>query len=194
MGFIQDIKNFAGNYSLNQEIKSVRRNKMFLNLEEAKTIGIVFDATENDNFELVKKYIIYLKELKKRVKAIGYFNMKDTPPMAYSKLEYDFFSLKDLGWNNVPKNIYVKNFIDDQFDILLDLNMQDSFPLRYISSLSRAKFKVGKSSKWNSSIFDLMLDIESGKNLKYFLKNLDTYLFIINKKHDKTIVDNDQVR
>jgi len=189
MGIINNIKNFFGNYSLSQEMKSVRRNKMFLNLEEAKTIGIVFDATENENFELVKKYITYLKGLKKRVKAIGFFNMKETPPMAYSKLDYDFFSLKDLSWNNIPKNIYVKNFIDDQFDILLDLNIKDSFPLKYISTLSRAKFKVGKRSKWNSSTFDLMLDIDASKNLKYFLKNLDTYLFIINKKHDKTIVD-----
>ena len=189
MSVIQDIKNFAGNYALSQEVKSLRRNKMFLNLEEAKTVGIVFDATENENFELVKKYITYLKDLKKRVKAIGFFNMKDTPAMAYSKLEYDFFSLKDLAWNNIPKNIYVNNFIEDQFDILLDLNMKDSFPLKYVSSLSRAKFKVGKSSKWNSSIFDLMLDIDASKNLKYFLKNLDTYLFIINKKHDQTIVE-----
>jgi|ERR1051326_6577479 hypothetical protein len=189
MGFIQDIKNFAGNYSLSQEVKSLKRNKTFLNLEEAKTIGIVFDATANEDFETVKKYISSLKELKKRVKAIGFFNMKESPPMAYSKLEYDFFTLKDLSWNNIPKSIYVKNFIEEQFDILLDLNMNETFPLKYISSLSRARFKVGKSTKWNSSIFDLMLDINSARNLKYFLKNLDTYLFIINKKHDNTIID-----
>ena len=189
MGVIQNIKTLAGNYSLSQQIKSVRRNKMFLNMDEAKTIGIVFDATENENFELVKKYISYLKDLKKRVKGIGFFNTKNTPAMAYSKLEYDFFCLKDLSWNYIPNNIYVKNFIEDQYDILIDLNLKDSFPLKYISTLSRAKFKVGKSSKWNSSIFDLMLDVDASKNLKYFLRNLDTYLFIINKKHDKTIVD-----
>ena len=168
-------------------MKSVRRNKMFLNLEDAKTIGIVFDATENENFELVKKYIHYLKELKKRVKSIGFFNMKETPPMAYSKLEYDFFSLKDLSWNNIPKNIYVRNFIEEQYDILIDLNLKDSFPLKYISTLSRAKFKVGKSSKWNSSIFDLMIEPDSSKGLKLFLRNIDKYLFIINKKHDQQI-------
>ena len=139
--------------------------------------------------ELVKKYISYLKDLKKRVKAIGFFNTKDTPAVAYSKLEYDFFSLKDLSWNYTPNNIYVKNFIDDQFDILVDLNLNDSFPLKYISTLSKAKFKVGKNSKWNSSIFDLLLEVESSKDLKYFLRNLDTYLFIINKKQDKIIVD-----
>ena len=189
MGIIQNIKTFAGNYALSQQVKLVRRNKMFLNLEEAKTIGIVFDATDNESFELVKKYISYLKDLKKRVKGIGFFNSKTTPPMAYSKLEYDFFCQKDLAWNYIPNSIYVKNFIEDQYDILIDLNLKDLFPLKYISSLSCAKFKVGKSSKWNSSIFDLMLDIDASKNLTYFLRNLDTYLFIINKKHDKTIVD-----
>lgn len=189
MSLIQNIRNMAGNYFLSREMASVSRNKMFLNLEEAKTIGIVFDATENENFELVKKYINYLKDLKKRVKAIGFFNSKITPPMAYSKLEYDFFCLKDLSWHNSPNSIYVKNFIGDEYDILLDLNLMDSFPLRYISTLSRAKFKVGKKNKWNSSIFDLMLEVKDGKNLKYFLRNLDQYLFIINKKHDKTIAD-----
>lgn len=182
MGFITDIKNYAGNYFLAHKMKSVRRNKMFLNMNDAKTIGIIFDGTDSENFELVKKYISYLKEMKKRVKAIGFFNMKNSPPMAYSKLEYDFFSMKDLSWNNVPKNIYVKNFIEEQFDILLDLNIGELFPLRYISTLSRAKFKVGRSTKWNRSVCDLMLDIPSPHNLKYFLKNLDTYLFIINKE------------
>ena len=188
MGVIQSLKIFAGNYFLSQEMKSVRRNKMFLNLDDAKTIGIVFDATKNENFDLVKKYITYLRDLKKRVKGIGFFDSKTTPAMAYSKLEYDFFCLKDLSWNYIPNNIYVKNFIEDQYDILIDLNLKDAFPLKYISTLSRAKFKVGKSSKWNSSIFDLMLDVDASKDLKYFLRNLDTYLFIINKKHDKTIV------
>lgn len=182
MNLIQNIKNYAGNYFLLHEMKSVRRTKMFLNLEQAGTIGIVFDATDNDDFELIKKYIGYLRELKKRVKAIGFFNMKNTPPMAYSKRDYDFFSLKDLAWNNVPKNIYVKNFIEEQFDILIDANLKELFPLRYISSLSRAKCKVGKSSRWNTLVFDLMFDIDSSQNLKFFLKNLDNYLFIINKQ------------
>lgn len=159
-----------------------------MNMDEARTVGIVFDATDNENFDLVRKYITYLKEMKKRVKAIGFYNQKETPAMAYSKLEYDFFSLKDLNWYNFPNNIYVRNFMEDEYDILLDLNIHDSFPLKYISSLSKAKLKVGKNSEINSSIFDLMIAVDSSKGLKSFLRNIDTYLFIINKKHDKQIV------
>src|ERR1035437_194856 len=192
MSVVQSIKNTFGNYFLSQERKSVRRNKIFMNMEEAKTIGIVFDATDKEDFELVKKYVIYLKEMKKKVKAIGFFNQKESPPMAYSKLEYDFFSLKDLSWNNIPNSIYVKNFIADEYDILLDLNLNDLFPLRYISSLSKARFKAGKKNEKNNSIFDMMIELGKGKNLKFFLKNIDTYLFVINKKNDKQLSANEQ--
>jgi len=157
-------------------------------MADAKTVGILFDATQTENFDLVKKYIIYLKDMKKRVKAIGFYNQKETPPMAYSKLEYDFFTIKDLNWYNFPDNIYVRNFIEEEHDILLDLNIYDSFPLRYVSSVSKAKFKVGKKSERNSSTFDLMIDADASKGMKYFLRNIDAYLFIINKKHDKQIV------
>jgi hypothetical protein len=187
MNLIQNIKNIAGNYFLSGDVKALHRNKNFVNMQDAKTVGIVFDAMDAGNFDLVKKYITYLREMKKRVKAIGYYDQKNIPSMTYSKLEYDFFCQKDLTWYNSPSNIYVKNFIDDKFDILLDLNLNDLFPLRYISTLSKANFKVGKKSDRNNSIFDLMIETDEKKGLKYFLKNIDTYLFIINKKHDKPV-------
>ena len=192
MSLIQNIKDAFGNYFLSMERKSVHRNKKFMNMEEAKTIGIVFDATDKEDFELVKKYVLYLKEMKKKVKAIGFFNQKESPPMAFSKLEYDFFSLKDLSWNNIPNSVYVKNFIADEYDILLDLNLNDLFPLRYISSLSKARFKAGKKSEKNNSIFDMMIEMEKGKDLKFYLKNIDIYLFVINKKNDKQFSANEQ--
>ena len=158
-------------------------------MEEAQTIGILFDATQDENFVLVKKYISYLKDMKKQVKAIGFYNQKAAPPTAYAKLEYDFFTLRDLNWYNFPDNIYVRNFIEEEYDILLDLNIYDAFPLRYVSSVSKAKFKVGKKNDRNSFTFDLMIDADASKGMKYFLRNIDTYLSIINKKHDKIIVE-----
>lgn len=187
MSLIQNLKNIAGNYFLSGEVKALQRDRKFINIQDAKTVGIVFDATNKDDFELVKKYITYLRDLKKKVKAIGYYDQKNIPPMAYSKLEYDFFCQKDLNWHNAPTSVYVKNFIEDKYDILLDLNLKNVFPLRYISSLSKAKFKVGKKSAQNNPIFDLMIETDEGKNLKYFLKNVDTYLLIINKTQDKQV-------
>ena len=117
MDLIKPIQNFLGNYFLQKEAKHLVREKAFLNLTQAKTIGIVFDATLKEDFDLVKKYIVYLKEMKKRVKAIGFFNQKEIPVIAYSKLEYDFFSLKELTWYNAPSNVYVQNFMEEKYDL-----------------------------------------------------------------------------
>ena len=194
MSVVHTIKDAIGGYFLSIELKSRHRNKTFMNMSDAKTVGILFDATDHENFDLVKKYIIYLKDMKKRVKAIGFYNQKQTPPMAYSKIEYDFFTIKDLNWYNFPDNIYVRNFIEEEYDILLDLNIYDSFPLKYVSIVSKAKFKVGKKSEQNSSTFDLMIDADASKGIKYFLRNIDAYLFIINKKHDTKIVADEQAQ
>lgn len=187
MSFIQNLKYSIGNYFLSGEAKALHRERKFMNMQEAVTVGIVFDATDSGDFDLVKKYITYLREQKKKVKGIGYYDQKNIPSMAYSKLEYDFICRKDLTWYNRPTGVYVKNFIADPYDILLDLNLNDHFPLRYISALSKAKFKVGKRSDRNNSIFDLMIETRGNKGLKYFLRNMDTYLFILNKKHDKLV-------
>ena len=189
MELIENIKNILGKFFLRHEMKSLHRNKAFINLEQAKAIGIVFDATEPENFELVKKYIAYLREMKKRVKAIGYFNQKQIPPLAFSKLEYDFFCSKELNWYNAPSVIYAKNFAEDEFDILIDLNLNDCFPLYYISAMSKAKFKVGKTNKQNSYVMDLMVELKPSKGMKYFLRNIDAYLFIINKKSSAAATD-----
>lgn len=185
MSFIQKIKNYFGKYFLSRELKKIHRQKKFLNINEAQTIGIVFEATEREEFELVRKYVTYLKEMKKKVKAIGFFNQRNVSALAYSKLEYDFFSLKDLSWYNAPANLYVKNFMQDECDILIDLNIRDLFPLHYVSALSRARFKVGKKNEENNSIFDMMIESDETKSLKYFLRNIDNYLFVINRKQEE---------
>ena len=38
----------------------------------------------------------------------------------------------------------------------------------------------------------MMIEMEKGKDLKFYLKNIDTYLFVINKKNDKQFSANEQ--
>ena len=151
------------------------------NFSEIKTVGILFDAANPEDFELIKRYVLYLREHRKRVKALGYFNTKQIPPMAYSKLEYDFFSTKELNWFGKPSSVVIQNFIDEDYDLLIDLNINDQFPLKYISALSKANFKVGKYNENEMEIYDMMIDSDNTKTLKYFLRQVDTYIIMLNK-------------
>jgi len=42
------------------------RNKQFVKLADAKTIGVVFEVTDSSTFETVKKFIQQLKEYTKK--------------------------------------------------------------------------------------------------------------------------------
>ncbi len=182
MSFISGIKELFGNYFLRSEMSGRKRKGAFFNLSEAETIAIVFDATDPAEHELVKKYVNYLKEWRKKVKVIGFFRTKELPRMTYAKLEYDYFTLKEINWWHKPVSLYVKNFLAEESDVLIDLNVHDRFSLKYISAVSKAKFKIGKYSSFNKQVFDMLIQADKDKSLKFFLRQVDTYLQMINKK------------
>ncbi|MDQ3192600.1 MAG: hypothetical protein M3Q58_13485 [Bacteroidota bacterium] len=180
---IYNIRKRAGEYLLNIELNRLKRKTAFSGFNSSKTVAILFDASDKTNFELVKKYVKYLRENSKKVKAVGYFNQKEIPEMTYSKNEYDFFSKKDLNWHLRPISSFVSDFIDEEYDILIDFNLEGIFPLYYISTLSKAKFKIGKFID-NSDQYDLMIEMGLNNDLKYFMKNVDHYLLQIHEKSE----------
>ncbi len=183
MSVFKNIMNFVASRALKQELQSNKRQPKpgKFKFDEIKTVGILFDATSAEDYEIVKRYVLYLREHRKRVKVIGFFNTKNLPPMTYSKLEYDFFSTKDINWLGKPSSTVIKNFIDEDFDLLIDLNVHDHFPLKYISALSKAHFKVGKYSENETERYDMMIDADNTKTVKYFLRQIDIYITMLNR-------------
>ena len=188
MGFLHNNEGFAqklvlAERALKSELNAnarVRTPHKF-SFENVKTVGILMDATNTEDYELVKRYVVYLREHRKKVKVIGYFSTKNIPALTYSKLEYDFFSTKELNWMGTPNSVIIRNFINEEYDLLIDLNIHDHFPLKYISALSKAKFKVGKFNENDIEIHDMMIDADGTKTVKYFLRQIDTYITMLNK-------------
>ena len=183
MSLLKNIKQFIAGRILKQELQSVKKERLpnKFNFNEIKTVGILFDATNKEDYEIVKRYVVYLREYRKRVKAIGFFSTKDIPALTYSKLEYDFFSTKELNWLGKPSSMVIRNFIDEEFDLLIDLNIHDHFAFKYIAALSKATFKVGKYDENDIAIYDMMIDADNTKTIKYFLRQIDTYITMLNK-------------
>jgi hypothetical protein len=182
VSFLSGIKKAMGRQSLKGLVSVMRRNREVKSLNDSTTVGILFDPTENDDYVLVKKYVDYLKDMKKKVKALGFYDLKDIPASTYSKLEFDYFSQKDLNWQLKPSGVIVENFIKEEYDILIDLNTKEHFPLFYISSLSHARYKVGATDAKDTSIYDMLIGTGTEKGVKPLLRNIDTYLLMLNKK------------
>lgn len=185
MGIVKNTRKKFGEYFLKKEAESLYRKKQAINFVEAKSVGILFDATNPEDFELVKKYIKFLKDHKKRVRSFGFYNAKEVPAMQYSKLEYDFFTKKQVNWHSKPTDPLIANFVEEEFDVLINFTVHQCLPLVYIAALSKAKFKIGKHFPKYEMYYDLLLDVADGKSLKYFMRNVDVYLNMINASQNQ---------
>ncbi len=167
----------VGRYLFLREFRSKRHNSGLVTFHEAKSIGILYDSTNEKHFEIVKKYVKSMREQDhKEVLALGYFDEKELPPMRFSKLGLDFFTRKDLNWYFKPIAPVVRNFIQREFDILIDLHTGNSIPFRYIVASSKANFKIGKYDRLAVPFYDFMLSVSDGTSFTQFIEHVNHYL------------------
>lgn len=192
MNLIENIKIKIGKRMLQKETATLQRTRDLFNLTTTRTAGILYEASSVEDYELIKKFVGYLKEFGIKTKVIGYFSRKEIPEFTYSKLDYSFFNKKELNWYMKPplsSSSSIEKFIYEEIDVLIDLNIYDYFPLKYISALSKAKFKIGQYSDENKPVYDMMIEADSSKGVKYFLRQVDIYLQMINKKEETTNIE-----
>jgi hypothetical protein len=157
MGIVTNIKKGWGQFVFENGLRKLRRDKKFVNLNEAKTIGIVYQLTAQTNFRKVKLLMKELTTPSRQVMVVGFVNRNDIPNYCIAANSGYFFDKKDLNWYESPKNDYIARFINKEFDILIDLSLEDIYPLRFISALSRSKFKVGMYAKESKKFLDFMI-------------------------------------
>ena len=179
--FLEDIKHKIGQYVFQRDLKLNKRIKSVSNLDDSKSIGILFDATTKDQIKEIKPLVDYFFGMKKEVKAFGYVNSKNFDECHIPKLQYDFFNLKDLNWYYKPQNDYIKNFVKKEYDILINLSDSNCIPIKYLVASSVARFKVGKFEE-GYDIYDLMIKLDKKEdNMTRLISEIAKYLKIINK-------------
>lgn len=188
MAFLDGVRIKIGEYFLGKEIYAVKRSKAIINLKDAKTIGIIYNADNINDVELVKKYIAYLRDLGKRVWSLGYVPLKEMPGNITTSIDHRCFTLKEVNWYYKPAINIIDNFVKEEYDLLLDLNIAKQLPLIYIAALSKSKCKVGRYSEKYVSLYDVMIETDDQKGLKYFLQNVDTYMEMVNKGADRNTI------
>lgn len=178
----QKIRSILGDIKFRNELKTLKRvHHQTVNFEEAQKIGLLYDATDPKNYEVVKNYVKKVRGLHKDVLALGYVDKKELPHNQYAQYGLDFFCRKNLDFKMTPNHHVVSNFINEKFDILIHLNGRKVFPLRYIAALSHAKFRVGKYDRRNFFLYDLMISIKEGSTMNQFIEEAERYLKLIKK-------------
>ncbi len=179
MSILDNIKRKFSDFSYNRRSKR-KRSVIALNIKSANKVGIIYRADSEESFELVKRYVKFLREYKIKVRTIGYFNEKEIPLDVNPKLEFDYFCKKDLNFQLEPRCVVVDNFMEEKFDILLDVTVEDDKVLRNPVFFSNATFKIGAAGKKSSDDLDFMITLKEGEGIRQLMKGIDHYLHIIN--------------
>jgi hypothetical protein len=163
MKWYKNIKVLTGKRILNNQLRAMKRTPMVCTLKEAESIGIIYNATEYVSFEIIRNLVKELTHESKKVMVLGYVDSKDLIDNYLYRKGFDFFSKNELNWYYKPISPLVDQFIQEPFDLLINLSLEDHYPIRYITSLSAARFKTGRYTP-DDLCLDLMIDIEKEKN------------------------------
>ena len=174
------IRTLIGNYFLKAELSKTHHERKMTNLRNAKRIGILYTLDDVPEYETVSEFVTSLQHDHKEVKALGFVKNKILVSRFLPKLSYDFFSKKDLNWFFKPIHAKVRDFIEKDFDLLIDLSLKDSLPLKFIAGLSVAYCRIGRYSEENAACYDLMMDLNKPLSLEEYISQIIHYLTVIN--------------
>src|SRR5690606_5916460 len=120
----------------------------------------------------------FLKSQEIDIQSLGFYGLKDLNEMPMISKHHEYFNKKEINFMKMPQGNAVKKFIEKEFDLLIDCNLRGQFSLKYISSLSKAKFKVGPSGGYHQNACDLLIALKEPYQLTDFLEQTKHYLKI----------------
>jgi len=182
-------KNFRlnrGKAILRKKMEKIKRKKFMGNINDAKSIGLVWDAANPDDFASLTQFHQKMAERNIEVSILGYFPGKYLPDKLTAIRYLKCLKREDINFTYRPVSREADTFINTPFDILIDINFKDVFPLRYISYLSLAGFKVGIfDTRDEDRPYDLMIEFKQNTDINNYLIQVIYYLEMINTKSNK---------
>jgi hypothetical protein len=166
----------------------MKRHAHYSNFQDVRNIGIVWEASRTGEFSSLSRFHQRMQDIKIDVTVFGYFPGKNLPDQ-YTAIRFLTCTRKDeLNKLYHPDSSETNSFIKNPFDVLIDINFDKQLPLNYVTSLSKAKFKVGLYDVDTAeSLFDLMLEVKKPVDIDSYLTQVIHYLEMIKDKSIKKV-------
>jgi hypothetical protein len=177
---IQSIREkFAKSFLLKQ-INEIKRNLKPINLQSARTVALLYYLPDEATYKTMELILSKLNDLNLKVRVVAYTNQKFNPHYFIPKISQDVLTAKDVNWRLQPQKPFVKEFIETEYDILIDLSLEDHLPLLYCAALSKAGLKVGRFQEDHELFYDLMIHAGPEETIDSFATQVIHYLSRIN--------------
>jgi len=180
MELFKPIRILTGRLILRMRLKKIRRNKRFNSLHNSHKIGIAWDGSDTTDFEAIASFYHEMQKLNIQTDIICYYPGKVLPDK-YTAIRYlSCIKESDLNYFYIPRSSDIEGFINTPYEILIDINNNNFFPLKYITVLSRAELKIGPDSSAYRDMLDMTIKIPGKHEVSYYLEQVKYYLDMIN--------------
>lgn len=180
MSFYSNLKNWAGNFLLKKELQRFKRNRKPASFQSVKTVGLLYVVPEEKDFPYITDFVKFFQDNGKVVKALGFTNTDFVPHYCFPKLTYDYFTRKNSNWYGKPNHKFVDDFMENDYDLLIDLTTSPSFTMGFIGYLCKSKFKMGAMNDANVKHYDLMMQIDPNIPINEYITHIKHYLTNLN--------------
>lgn len=189
MELFRNLRIRAGKVMLSGKVARLKRKPYFTNFKRIKSIGVVWDASRTEEFRLLSSLHQKMAEKNIEVVIFGAYPDKELPDQ-YTAIRYlTCLKKQELDYFYRPLSPEAVAFTERKFDVLIDINFRNLFPLRYITSLSKAGLKVGLSDPEPGELpFDLMISVKDPVSLEGYLDQVLFYLEMMNSETEKKAV------
>ena len=132
------------------------RNKRFVDYNNANSVLLVFESDYIEKNRFIRKVISQLTADGKKVSAWGFLDKKlvNTAILPNFKI----MDRTTTDWFECPKEQFIKELQEEEYDLLIDLSLNDHLPLQYINLYANAAFKTGMSRSMNE-VMDFVIQI-----------------------------------
>ncbi len=179
---INTLRNFFWRSDIKRESARLNRTKTIISIEQSKTIGILYNVGDEKDYIAATTLFAGLQQLKKEVRTLGFIPYKDPPHYCYPRLLYDYITKKNINWYKKPSGEKIKDFINKDFDILLNLDTVHNSSLTYVYALSHAKFKLGIETDINKEFSDLIIATKDTVSMSELFNFMLDYIKMFTEK------------
>ena len=175
------IVRYFANKRLFKYYQSQQRNTKIKTLKNSKSVGILWNPADEGSieaYELLRK-TLQIKGIKST--GIAYIDSNREMETLTTITHSGYLHKQNVRWFGLPQTSTGVTFIQEPFDILIDLSVIKTVALQYLLVYSQATFKVGwQGVEYN--YYDLNIDVSEKPQCKYLMEQVVFYLESINEK------------
>jgi len=171
-------------FFLRRKFAKRKRKIQVHNLSTAKSAILLYNYTDERRETEIRDFARFLKEEGVKTSTLAFIQkkIKEEDKIPVEELSYFYFSKEETNWMKVPTSTRLSKLMQTDFDLLIDFNLEGSFPLEWISKLSKASFKVGGDQGYQKEACDLLLGTKE-QSIIALQEQCKHYLNMINRKN-----------